>query len=94
MQQINLAAIGEAARALTRLDGERQLNQLRRLCEEGGVWTIPPDGSAYRPALYEVSLYGVAALSDDITTLPRNWIRAAHNILHAGKEHENAHDND
>ena len=83
MQQINLSTIAQAVQRLEQFDRARQLSELKALCEQYGVWTIPLDGSNYSPVLYEISLFGVAALTDRIEQLPRNWIRAAKNILRA-----------
>ncbi len=65
---------------------DAQVLQLKNLCENNGTWPIHDDGSRYKPVLYEISLFGVPALADDIAELPRNWTRAARNILTALSE--------
>lgn len=73
---------------LDQLEGrspEAQLSELKALCIAHGTWTIPeigPEGvKRYSPVLYEISLFGVSAISDDIEGLPRNWLRAARATL-------------
>lgn len=72
----------QAARAqLTGISPTAQLQQLQSLCETDGIWTVPDDHSRYSPVLYEIQLFGVPAIADTATDLPRNWLRAADNIL-------------
>lgn len=77
------------AATIDRLEGRppaAQLQVLEALCvEHGGTWSIPqpaPQGARrYAPVLYEMSLFGVAAMADDIEALPRNWMKAARSLL-------------
>lgn len=78
---IDVPRIELALDCLSDCSPESQLLALQNLCENNGVWTIPQDHSRYSPVLYEVSLFGVPAISDDIDRLPDIWQRAARNIL-------------
>ncbi|WP_147112161.1 hypothetical protein [Tateyamaria sp. syn59] len=78
---LNIPRIEFALTFLSDCNPDHRLLALQNLCENNGVWTIPQDRSRYSPVLYEVSLFGVAAISDDIQHLPDNWQRAARNIL-------------
>lgn len=73
--------IQAALDCLTNCSSDAQLLALKNLCENNGIWTIPQDHSHYSPVLYEVSLFGIPAMSDDVERLPDNWMRAARNIL-------------
>jgi hypothetical protein len=65
---------------------DAQLLQLKNLCTNNGVWCIPENPDDYQPVIYEVTLFGVSAMADDITRLPQNWLRAAQNILNADSD--------
>jgi hypothetical protein len=78
---LDFPRIAEALALLESCSADAQLLHLKNLCENNGVWTVPQDHNRYSPVLYEVSLFGVPAISDDIERLPDNWMRAARNIL-------------
>ena len=53
----------------------------------GGRWDMPSDAlGVYQPALISLQVFGVHAMADNLDELPRNWMRAAGNILE-GAEH-------
>ena len=80
-QHLDFRRIAEVLALLEGCSPDAQLLHLKNLCENNGVWTVPEDQSRYSPVLYEVSLFGVPAISNDIERLPDNWQRAARNIL-------------
>jgi len=48
----------------------------------GGRWDLPSDAlGIYQPALISLQVFGVHAMADTLDELPRNWMRAAGNIL-------------
>lgn len=73
--------IGWAYDFLDGLDLEDQILQIKNLCENNGVWAIPEKDCRYSPVLYEISLFGVSAIADDVAHLPKNWLKAARNTL-------------
>jgi hypothetical protein len=79
--QFDLPRINAALTLLRNVSTEAQLLHLKNLCINNGTWTIPENHADYSPVLYEVTLFGVHAISDVIETLPNNWMRAADNIL-------------
>jgi len=68
---------------------ETRLEILKRaVIAHGGRWDLPSDAlGAYQPALISLQVFGVHAMADNLDELPRNWMRAAGNILEAhGRE--------
>ncbi|WP_136440352.1 hypothetical protein [Pacificoceanicola onchidii] len=78
---LDIPRIQAASELLSQISPDAQLIQLQNLCENNGIWTVPDDHSRYSPVLFEVSLFGVPAIADTAEDLPRNWLRAAGNIL-------------
>lgn len=74
--------IAGAIDLLQRVTPDARLTALRNLCVNNGVWTVPDGDSEYSPVLFEVQLFGVAALADTADDLPRLWILAATATLH------------
>ena len=63
---IEKAKVLEVVRLLTGIEPDKQLLQLKNLCQNNnGTWAVPERPEDYKPALYEVSLLGVF---DDETT--------------------------
>ena len=62
---------------------ETRLEILKRaVIAHGGRWDLPSDISGvYQPALISLQVFGVHAMADTLDELPRNWMRAAGNIL-------------
>ena len=62
---------------------EARMKILRRaVMQNGGRWDLPAENpNEYDPALKEVQVFGVFAMAYDLDDLPRNWMRAAMNIL-------------
>ena len=57
---------------------QHRLDRLKAIAlEEGGIWAVPEARAIPQPVLYEVSLFGIAALALDPQDLPRNWCRVA-----------------
>lgn len=68
---------------------EARLEILKRaVITHGGRWDLPSDARGiYQPALISLQVFGVHAMADNLDELPRNWMRAAANILDAqGRE--------
>ena len=67
---------------------EARLEILKRaVIAHGGRWDLPSDvRGVYQPALISLQVFGVHAMADSLDELPRNWMRAAANILE-GAEH-------
>ena len=67
---------------------EHRLEILKRaVIAHGGRWDLPSDAlGVYQPALISLQVFGVHAMADNLDELPRNWMRAAANILE-GAEH-------
>lgn len=78
---VDIPRIQAALSLLSDVSPEARLLQLENLCVNNGTWSIPKNHSDYSPVLYEISLFGVPAIADDIERLPDNWMRAARNIL-------------
>jgi len=78
---IDIPRVRATLMLLDDISPDARLIHLENLCVNNGTWPFPPNHSAYRPVLYEISLFGVSAVADDIDALPRNWQRAARNIL-------------
>ncbi len=85
MQALDIHRIQGALDLLDDISIEGQLLQLKNLCENNGVWSIPENPNDYNPVLFEISLFGVSASAADIEELPTNWKRAANNILSGEK---------
>jgi hypothetical protein len=70
---------------------ETRLEILKRaVIAHGGRWDLPSDAlGVYLPALISLQVFGVHAMADNLDELPRNWMRAAANILD-GAEHGRA----
>jgi len=64
---------------------ETRLEILKRaVIAHGGRWDLPSDvRGVYQPALISLQVFGVHAMADNLDELPRNWMRAAANILEA-----------
>jgi len=64
---------------------EAHLEILKRaVIAHGGRWDLPSDTlGVYQPALISLQVFGVHATADNLDELPRNWMRAAGNILEA-----------
>ncbi len=62
---------------------ETRLEILKRaVIAHGGRWDLPSDAlGVYLPALISLQVFGVHAMADNLDELPRNWMRAAANIL-------------
>ena len=50
----------------------------------GGRWDLPWElAEAYCPALVSLQVFGIHAMAASLDELPRNWMRAAGNVLEA-----------
>lgn len=78
---LDIPRVQAALALLGDISPEARLLQLENLCVNNGTWSIPKNHRDYSPVLYEISLFGVPAIADDIERLPGNWLRAARNIL-------------
>jgi len=81
---------GRIAELLAELDVSAQRHRLeilkRAVVAHGGRWDLPSDVSGiYEPALLSLQVFGVHAMAETLDELPRNWMRAAANILNGGE---------
>jgi len=83
MPALNIPLIRDAHELLCMIEADSRLLHLKNLCENNGTWAVPEDPLQYRPVMYEVQLFGVAANAATAEALPTNWMRAAQNILEA-----------
>ena len=86
--------LGQIACLLSDLQVSQQECRLeilkRAVIAHGGRWDLPSDSlGVYQPALISLQVFGVHAMADTLDELPRNWMRAAGNILE-GAEHGRA----
>ena len=80
---------GRIAELLAELDVSAQRHRLiilkRAVVAHGGRWDLPSEVSGvYEPALISLQVFGVHAMAETLDELPRNWMRAAANILDGG----------
>jgi len=81
---------GRIAELLAELDVSAQRHRLEILKQavvaHGGRWDLPAEVSGgYEPALISLQVFGVHAMAETLDELPRNWMRAAANILDGGE---------
>ena len=81
--------IGRIAELLAELGVSAQRHRLiilkRAVVAHGGRWDLPSDISGvYEPALISLQVFGVHAMAETLDELPRNWMRAAANIIEGG----------
>jgi hypothetical protein len=86
------AALGALTDALTGLSAAQRLDALKQaVIRNGGRWDLPSElPGIYRPALVSLQVFGVYAMAETLEELPRNWMRAARNVL-AARENEEDH---
>ena len=79
------AALAKLIDALAALPADQRLEALRRaVIRNGGRWDLPSElPGIYRPALVSLQVFGVHAMAETLEELPRNWMRAARNVLAA-----------
>jgi len=85
---IDIAQIGCLLDDLKVTPQETRIEILKRaVIAHGGRLDLPSDvRGVYQPALISLQVFGVHAMADSLDELPRNWMRAAANILE-GAEH-------
>jgi hypothetical protein len=81
---------GRIAELLAELEVTTQRHRLiilkRAVVAHGGRWDLPSEVSGvYEPALISLQVFGVHAMAETLDELPRNWMRAAANILDGGE---------
>ena len=78
-------ALGALVDALAALPADQRLDALKRVViRNGGRWDLPSEfPGIYRPALVSLQVFGVHAMAETLEELPRNWVRAARNVLAA-----------
>ena len=86
-------ALAALIKALAALPAAQRLDALRRaVIRNGGRWDLPSElPGIYRPALDSLQVFGVHAMAETLEELPRNWMRAAPNVL-AARENEEDQD--
>ena len=84
------SALGALIKALAALPAAQRLDALKRaVIRSGGRWDLPSEISGiYRPALVSLQVFGVHAMAETLEELPRNWMRAALNVLTACEKQE------
>ena len=84
-ESANIAAVSHLVTALEAISPDDRLSALKRaVLAHGGRWDLPSEHTeAYRPALVSLQVFGVHAMAASLDELPRNWMRAAGNILEA-----------
>ena len=84
---IDLAQIVDLLDDLKVSPQETRLEILKRaVIAHGGRWDLPSDAlGVYQPALISLQVFGVHAMADNLDELPRNWMRAAGNILESAE---------
>lgn len=82
---IDISQIDDLLADLKVCRNEARLEILKRaVIAHGGRWDLPSDApGVYQPALISLQVFGVHAMADTLDELPRNWMRAAGNILEA-----------
>jgi len=80
---------GRIAELLAELGVSAQRHRLeilkRAVVAHGGRWDLPSDVSGvYEPALLSLQVFGVHAMAESLDELPRNWMRAAANLIEGG----------
>ncbi len=77
------AALAALVDALAALPADQRMEALKRaVIRNGGRWDLPSElPGIYRPALVSLQVYGVHAMAETLEELPRNWMRAARNVL-------------
>ncbi|WP_299297471.1 hypothetical protein [uncultured Tateyamaria sp.] len=82
---VNIDTIQNTVTLLQMVPEGSRLLALQNLCQNnGGRWDYAADlPTPHRPCLYEIQVFGVPAMAEDRQDLPRNWLRAASNILEA-----------
>ncbi len=86
--RINIDKIAELVAALELTPQQYRLEILRQtVFEQGGRWDLPSEQpGVYQPFLMSAQVHGVFAAGSSLDDLPRNWMRAAMNILKAYEE--------
>jgi hypothetical protein len=79
------AAVSRLMAALATTPPDERLPALKRaVLAHGGRWDLPSElTGTYRPALVSLQVFGVHAMAASLDELPRNWMRAARNVLEA-----------
>lgn len=82
--RLDLDRIAGAVDQLEQSVPARKLTVLRYLAtHNGGRFDLPSAAGGYDPIIKSVELFGVYAMAEDAEELPKNWIKAARNILQA-----------
>ncbi|MEM7734042.1 MAG: hypothetical protein AAF280_14840 [Pseudomonadota bacterium] len=99
MDALHVGRLRGVIEILEKLDPSARLEALKKLItNNGGTWDLPSqkigaDGNPiYMPALMSLNLFGVYAMAEVLEELPRNWMKAAQNILDANKAGETPED--
>jgi hypothetical protein len=84
----NLGAVSRLVVDLATTPPDERLPALKRaVLAHGGRWDLPSERSeAYRPALVSLQVFGIHAMAPSLDELPRNWMRAAQNMLEATEQ--------
>lgn len=88
----NLARIRDVVDLLKHVPADNRLLAIQNLCDNnGGRWdpriSLP---DLKQPCLYEIQVFGVPAMAENVEDISANWLRAANNILEAETQGEAA----
>jgi len=78
-------AVSRLVAALAATPPDDRLSVLKRaVLAHGGRWDLPSEiPEDYCPALVSLQVFGIHAMAASLDELPRNWMRAAANMLEA-----------
>jgi hypothetical protein len=81
----NSAAVSRLVAALGATAPDERLSALKRaVLAHGGRWDLQSEqNETYRPALVSLQVFGIHAMAPTLDELPRNWMKAAGNMLEA-----------
>ena len=87
-ESANITAVSRLVAALETISPDDRLSALKRaVLAHGGRWDLPSElTEAYRPALVSLQVFGIHAMAPSLDELPRNWMRAAGNMLEAEEQ--------
>ncbi|MCA0905156.1 hypothetical protein LCM27_01955 [Ruegeria marisrubri] len=82
--RLDIPSIKLVVEALEQCHPSRKLVALQHIANHnGGRLDVPSVNGQYVPLISSIELFGVYAMAEDVEDLPKNWIKAATNILQA-----------
>ncbi|RYH04105.1 hypothetical protein EU805_01665 [Salipiger sp. IMCC34102] len=88
MNTTQVMNLSDEVAELELIPNEGKLEHLKnRVINTGGTWDLPSaDGETYQPLICSIQLHGIYAMAERLDELPKNWRRAALNVLEAHRE--------